>query len=283
MRILTILAKWGTEKYADAEGHVDDIFVRQLPDVDRECVVVDNALPRDAVTREGRRTLVGGDNSFWEFSAFDRGIAAVGSRIRDFDLVHLATSAFNTLYTGYLERFLPNVLAAVAGRPVCLGHLDCYNETIDLQSYRSRHWVRTSFLFLPPAELAALGSAVGVAVPERFFTGNPASPFRADAPMSATYRRLITDWLGGTDIGQGVRWHSRIAAGDDGASLFERKALAIMNEHMFSIRLRAMGCRLTDVTWLSARLREQPGEEPDWNTPWRRQLAERDRDRVIVT
>jgi hypothetical protein len=282
MRILTILARSGTEKYPDAERQIDDIFGRQLPDVERECLVVDNALPADHVTRGARRALIGGDNSFWEFSAFDRALEVAGPHVWEFDLVHLATSAFSTLYTGYLERFLPGVLGAVTGRPVCLGHIDCYNETIRVLSFRSRHWVRTSFLLLPPAELKALGSAVGVREAGRFFSGDPASPFRADAPISDTYRRLIAEWLGGGDIGQGVRWHSRIAASRDEPSMFEQKALAILNEHLFSIRLRAMGCRLIDVTWLSARLQEQPAAVVDWDTPWRRQLAERDRDRVVV-
>jgi hypothetical protein len=79
-----------------------------------------------------------------------------------------------------------------------------------------------------------------------------------------------------------MRWHSRVAPSAEDLSLFEGKAIAIVNEHLLSIRLRAMGCRLIDVTWLSARLREAPGSGVDWEAGWQRQLAERDRDRVLV-
>ena len=282
VRILTILARRGTEKYPDAEREIDEIFRRQLPEVERERVVVDNELPAGHLQREGGRTLIGGDNTWWEFSAFDRAIASVGSRIWAFDLVHLATSAFNTLYTGYLERFDLACLQAVARRAACLGHIDCYNEPVDILTFRSQHWMRTSFLFLPPAELKALGTLVGSRDRGRFFTGDPAVPFRADAPLSASYRRLITDWLTGGDTGQGMRWHSRLAPSPEALSMFEGKAMAIINEHLLAIRLRAMGCRVLDVTWLSARLREGPASDVAWDTGWQRQLAERDRDRVLV-
>jgi hypothetical protein len=282
MRILTILARLGTEKYPEAEPQIDELFRQRLPGVERERVVVDNALPAGHLERERDRTLIGGDNSFWEFSAFDRVIEWLGPRIWAFDLVHLATSAFNTLYTAYLDRFDATCLRAIAGRPVCLGHVDCYNEPIEVFSFRSQHWVRTSFLFLPPAELKALGTLVGTRDRARFFSGDPSCPFRADAPLSDAYRRLITSWLEGGDTGQGMRWHSRVAPSPEDLSLFEGKAIAIINEHLLSIRLRAMGCRLIDVTWLSARLQEAPGSGVAWETGWQRQLAERDRDRVFV-
>jgi hypothetical protein len=37
------------------------------------------------------------------------------------------------------------------------------------------------------------------------------------------------------------------------------------------------------VTWLSASLKAGDARAVDWNTPWRRQLAGRDRDQVVLT
>jgi hypothetical protein len=92
---------------------------------------------------------------------------------------------------------------------------------------------------------------------------------------------LITDWLTGGDIGQGVQWHTRIGLDKRNLPEFERKALAILNEHLLGIRLRAAGCRTIDVTWLSGQL-ARGRTQIDWNTPWSRQLSERDRDAVVV-
>ena len=131
------------------------------------------------------------------------------------------------------------------------------------------------------AELGILGSAVSAGDRDRWFSGNPERPFRDDAPLSANYKRLITDWLGGLDTGQGVSWHSQIAA-DERLALFEQKALAILNEQLLSARLRAAGCQLVDVTWLASRI-EGGVARVDWQTPWWQQTAGREVDAVRVT
>lgn len=280
-RVLTILARFGTEQYANAEREIAELFGRQMPAVDRDILVVDNARPRHAVeAREDGTIVIGGDNSAREFSAFDRAIEFTGSRIWSYDLVHFATSAFNRLYVAYLERFNTRLLEALAGRAVCVGHIDCYNEPIEVLTYRSQHWIRSCFFVMPPEEVRALGSFVSVSEPTRFFSGDPAEPFRADAPISHRYREYITHWLTGGDIGQGVEWHSRFALTRETLPEFEQKTRAILNEQLLGIRLRAMGCRAIDVTWLSAMLRHRAPHDIAWNTSWREQLANRDRDVV---
>jgi hypothetical protein len=194
--------------------------------------------------------------------------------------VNLATAAFAEMYDGYLERFRTPVLDAIVRQSVCLGHIDCYNEPIEVLGHTSQHWVRTSCVFLPPAELRILPTLRLSGDRSTWFGGDPDDPFRADAPLSANYRRLIVEWLTGEDIGQGVRWHTRLEL--DAASLpaFEHKALAILNEHLLSIELRAAGCRNIDVTWLSTLL--ERGEFVDWDMPWWEQLRQRDRGQVHV-
>jgi hypothetical protein len=282
-RILTILARFGTDDYPHAERQIADIFCSQLPEVTRTVVVVDNALPSDVVREAPDGFLLGGDNAAREFSAFDRAIDFIGSGIWGYDLVHFATSAFNTLYVSYLRRFTGTVFAAVAGRPVCLGHIDCYNKPVDVLTYRSQHWMRSCFFFLPPAEVKALGTFVSLKDGTDLFSGSAAAPFRADAPLCERYRRYVTDWLAGADIGQGVEWHSSFDLTPATVPTFERKALSILNEHLLSIRLRALGCHLVDVTWLSTMLRGRNILEIPWPTDWREQLATRDNDAVVIS
>lgn len=279
-RILSILARAGLTQYATAEEDLAQLFARQLPDASRDVIVVDNLLPADVREISPHRVLIGGDNACWEFSAFDAAVRHAGARLFEYDWVHLATSAFGQLYTSYLDRFTPAVLAAAAGRAACVCHLDCYNREIVVEGVASQHWARTAFLLLPPAAVAALGSFVSVREPARFFSGDPRDPFRADAPLSAQYRDYIIQWLTGQDTGQGGAWHSPMTLTAAMLPRFEAKALAILNEHSLSIRLRRQ-CALIDVTWLSAELRRRApngGPAIDWRTPWRAQLAGRDRD-----
>jgi hypothetical protein len=281
-RILTILARFGTNQYPRAEPDIDEIFERQLPEVQRTVIVVDNASPRHFVERRPNGALIGGDNQAREFSAFDCALDFVGRSIWSYDLVHFATSAFRTLYVAYLDRFDAEVLGAINGRPVCLGHVDCYNEAIEVMTYRSQHWVRSCFFFLSPTEVKALGRFAFVNDGHRFFSGNPDAPFRPDAPISPNYREYIAKWLAGVDIGQGVAWHSGFALTDEALEAFEHKTVSILNEQLLGIRLRALGCRLIDVTWLSRQLRRQSPAEIPWSTSWRQQLANRDADSLRV-
>ena len=251
--------------------------------VQRRVVVVDNALPRDVVDqRSDGSVLIGGDNSSREFSAFDRAIEFAGADIWSYDFVHFATSAFNTLYVAYLDRFVPSLLAAAAGRPACIGHIDCYNEPVEVATYQAQHWIRSCFFFLPPAEVKALGSLVSIADGRRYFSGDPDAPFRADAPLDGQYREYITQWLTGAGVGQGVTWHSTFRVTPDTLGAFEQKARTLLNEQLLSIRLQALGCRLVDVTWLSAMLRVHQPQEVPWGASWREQLANRDRDARVV-
>lgn len=282
-RILTILARFGTDQYPRAEQEIDEIFQRQLPDVQRTVIVVDNALPPHFVEQRPNGALIGGDNRAREFSAFDRALDFVDRSIWSYDLVHFATSAFRTLYVAYLDRFEAEVLGAINGRPVCLGHVDCYNEPIEVLTYRSQHWVRSCFFFLPPTEVRALGRFGFVSDGRRLFSGDPDAPFRLDAPISPNYRDYILNWLAGADIGQGVTWHSGFALGLDTLPAFEHKAISILNEQLLGIRLRALGCSVIDVTWLWTQLRRQNATAAiPWSASWQEQLANREADALRV-
>lgn len=280
MRILTLFARFGSEHYATALADVDALYARQLPGTERTTIVVDNALDTDYESRlSDTCVVIGGDNREWEFSGWDRALAHVGGDLREFDLVNLCTSAFRTLYVSYLDRIDGRLLAALRGRGVALGHIDYFPTPVRLRSYCSQHWLRTSFLFLPPEELLALAPLATMGNGRGLFSGDPGEPFSPDAPISANYRTLIMNWLTGAGTGQGVAWHSRFSLTEDTRALFEGKATAMLNEQMFSIRLRAQGCRLVDVTWAHGVLTSS-GSLPPTIPDWRTQLAHRPVDAI---
>jgi len=280
MRIITLLARHGTATYSDSVEAIDALFKRQMPDVAHDLLVIDNALPEHhQASREGRHTLIGAPNAHWEFSAWDRGTAWLGAGLDRYDLVHLATSAFRTLYTRYLDRFDAGMLGLVRGRAAAVGHIDYYNEPVTIGDLSLRSWLRSSFIFLPPTELRLLGSLVSIADARSLFSGDPVAPFREDAGLSTSYRRYIIDWLTGPGTGQGVEWHSRFESNHETLSRFEAKAMAILNEQMLSVRLRAQGCTLVDATWLATRhARLQTGEALGAIPAWRWQITRRDVD-----
>jgi hypothetical protein len=270
LRVLSILVRHGIVKYATAESELDALYQRQLPDVDRELIVVDNAIDGGTLERRSGRTLIGGDNSSHEFSGFDRAIAHVGPRLWEFDFVQLATSAFQQPYSGYLPHISTLMLEAIRGRHAALGHLDYYQEPVEIRGYQSQYWMRTALFFLPVTEAGALHSFVSIGA-DGVFSGDPREPFAAGAPLDARYRQYLIDWLTGDGLGQGVVWHSKFPLNAETLPTFQHRARAIMNEHLLSLRLRALGCRLIDVTWLLAQL-QTPGTRIDLDPDWRDQL-----------
>jgi hypothetical protein len=279
VRILTIFARHGSAKYTEALDELHLFYKRRLPSVRYDLVVVDNALGDAYRLEPFEDRVIAGSNRFWEFSAWDEGLAHVGHRVWDYDFVHLVTSAFRTLYTRYIDRFDELMLESISGRGAAVGHIDYYNEPVVVLGNRSQAWIRTSFVFLPPAELATLGSLVCVSRPEAFFSPDPERPFRKDAPLSENYRRYILDWLTGPGTGQGVVWHSRFEVTPETLPHFQAKALAMLNEQMLAVRLRRQGCALVDATWLATQAARGNLSAALKPIPyWRVQLAQRDTD-----
>jgi len=279
MRILTLFVRHGTAKYTEALDDLRAFQRRRLPEVRHDMLIVDNGPEAPSPTPGAE--VIRGSNRRWEFSAWDDGLAHVGARVRDYDLVHLVTSAFNTLYTRYIDRIGPALLEEVAGRATALGHVDWYNEPVELLGYPGQAWLRSSFVFIPPAELLTLGSLVGCTAEPEIFSGDPTSPFRPEAPVSPNYRRYVYDWLTGPGTGQGVTWHSRFVLDRESLPFFQAKAMAIFNEQMLAIRLRLQGCAMVDATWLATELGTRPSTRRRQPFPhWRVQLSQRDTDAV---
>jgi hypothetical protein len=83
--------------------------------------------------------------------------------------------------------------------------------------------------------------------------------------------------LTGNGTGQGVEWHSRFGLTPESLPFFKAKALAILNEQMLSVRLRAQGCALIDATWLSTK-QLQSRARLETIPSWRWQVTTRDTD-----
>jgi hypothetical protein len=273
-RVLTIMARFGTDHYAGADSRIRAILAATCPQTDCHMLIVDNALDKGFESELSPFTrLIGGEGCAREFSAWDRAIAHLGRGITTYDVVHFATAAFEQLYVRYINSFDDRVIRLIADRAIAVGHIDYYPHPIAIFGAVSQHWLRSSYMFVAPRELQMLGRMAG-ADRAALFGGTVEHPFRADAPISQGYRKLIVDWLTSEmGTGQGTAWHSRFELTQKTHGLFEDKALAIVNEHLLSIRLRSLGCRTVDVIWLSTML--NGGGLPDEVPGWRQQLASR--------
>jgi hypothetical protein len=259
LRVVALMARYGDEKYPGALEDLLAFYERTLDRGDAvEVLVVDNRLPPSAAQAQQAPAppspvravhLAGGDNSAWEWSAWERGRALFADQIAGADLVHLVTDAFRNPPTQYLEDIDRTQLMECVERQFCLGSLDMYLTPHTAFEHSIQTWIRTCFFFLPPGALLRLGSLLSVTEPGPLFSGSPEAPFAQDAPMDPGLQQIFLDWL--TGPGQfGVQWHSRFALSAQTLPLFQAKTVSLLNELLLSARLRAAGVTLVDASYL---------------------------------
>ena len=213
--------------------------------------IIDNKIEKefDGVDLESGFRLLSGDNAQREFSGFQKVITKYRKEIESYDVIHFVTSAFDQLYTGYRDYFDLNYLYPILHRPYCLGHIDTYDEPIELMGVSSQSWIRTCFFFLSPTSLYSIKDVNSLKERGEIFDGK--GNFRENGSIDITYQNYIKRWLKGERM-QGVAWHGAVKDGSE----FMDKTLAILNEHMLSIKFRTSGVKLIDFYWLMRNIKE---------------------------
>ena len=266
MNILCLFVRYGTTAYPDALAKLDAWYERNGLQSQRTLWIIDNQLPPETPPQllAPGVELRAGDNSCGEFSAWQRALGEARNAQVKCDLVHFVTSAFNVLFTSYLDFFHPKMIGYVAARNVCLGHIDRYDAPVKLEGTTLRNWIRTCFFFLSAESALALEPWAAFRDPARFFATPTTCKFKTNAPLSSGYRNRITAWLSGENMGGHV-WHSAIRPGQGGQTArFQQKTLAILNEHRLAVTLRQRGIPLADFCSLWSH-RASPVEE--WPAP----------------
>ena len=281
MRILSLMVRHGTQQYADAPQKLKALFAEFMPRIKHELVIADNALaPGVTGALDDGTMILGAPNDCQEFSAWQHAMEHFGEGLLDYDFVNLVTSAFNNGYIKYLYRFNESMLEQARGKRCAVGHISAYERSVTIRGFSSRHWLRTSFIMAQPAELLRLGSIISFPEPEAVFSHDPQAPFLPDCGLCATYQNYLLVWLTGVDLPAENRWEFCFRLTRESMPRFISKSLAIMNEHMLSIRLRAQGCALAEAIWLDSMTRA--GTVPEVIPSWVEQLYQRDTDAVIV-
>jgi hypothetical protein len=253
MKILVLLICYGTGKTTPALARLKGIHAALRDGHEREYLVVDNAMtPGYRQQLDPQTLLIGGDNTHREFSGTDRGLAFVGPRLAEFGLVHLTTETFETDYQHYLGLLTPKILTWVLEKKACVGHIDAYPREVTLFGVRSRAWIRSCFLLAPAAAIRALGSLVTADGSGTFFTDDPRRPFHPAAPIDQLYQQYLWQWLTGSGgAAAEINCHrDPFAVTAETFDRFKAKAVAVVNEHGLSVRLRTAGCPTVDLEWL---------------------------------
>jgi polysaccharide biosynthesis protein PslH len=216
-----------------------------LSGIDYSLLVVDNLEPGEWSHPISSLVVhAGGDNSAWEFSAFDRGLRQLerdGSR-RSRDLYLFVTDA----YAAYGDEFLALIDRGVFERALssgaCLGWVDSWPDEFDVFGHRVREWLRTSFLVVPADVLPRLRPFATPIDRGRLFSTDPREPFLAKAPISTNLKEYLVHWLARGEPRHPLeRWHSHFELDKSSFGFFMDKVCAILREYLLSARIREAG------------------------------------------
>ena len=262
MRILSILVRYNTTKYPDALQQL----INWQKNLEARCdtIVVDNSITSEC-TQEIQKdvVLIRGDNSFWEFSAWDKGISYVANRLYNYDLVNFVSESFYQSLKIFrcLELMSSPILEKIINENIALGHIDAFPEPVTICNYVSRIWLCTAHFLLSPSTVDKLKSINSLSGNEHIFSGNINYPFCSDAIIDSAYQEYLVGWLTGSNKKPWplFNYHSKKSLNQKSLKLFQQKTTAIINEHLLTIRLLKLRCTIVDALWLFHHINEMNG------------------------
>jgi glycosyltransferase involved in cell wall biosynthesis len=265
-QLTVVFLQYDREKY---EGALETLMALLcgLDNVSFRLIVVDNGEPGDWRHQISERvTHIGGDNSAWEFSAFDKGLAFARKNGFKQDLFAFVTDAYAAYGSDFLDLINEDIIEATLDWNACVGWVDAYPEEVELYGHRYREWLRTSFILVPHGIIDSLEPFAFPIDEKKVFGRQKNQKFADGSPVGDQLQKFLSDWLldePGVEKTLSTKWHSNFKLTDKNESFFRQKASAIIREQMLSIRLREANIPVYDFR-LFSRLEKHYANQKFW-------------------
>lgn len=241
MKILVLFVQYGQNKYPDALKNIEHL----LKDICTECtfVVIDNSIETNYEEIIDGIHYINGDNTCWEFSAWDSALGRLENNIKSFDLICFATSALFAQDTTHLQFLSYDVLEAAILRNAIVGKIDITQENMALSSVHFNRWMRTSLFFMPPKVVHELGTLTTLYSEECFFSNDFRNPFNEQGIINDALKSKILFFLTAPQSD----YHSRFDLSPTTLPFFKAKTHAILNEYALTLKIIQSDIPLMDL------------------------------------
>jgi hypothetical protein len=218
-------------------------------------VYIDNSIPNQAPRLLGENEFaLGGDNTYLEFSGWQKGLQFARERDLVGDVCLFANDTF--MKQSVFHRRLVNAAALRCSikYDAMLGKRMVAPVAGEIFGNQLIPYIRTHLFMLPGRVLERLSSVVSLDSRsiDQLFLGkyDPAIPlFRADAPVSISIRDFVTSHLHSS-------WYRKMPYTAEHFDELRAKAISILNAFLLSIRVYQRGYPLVSYPGASAYLRD---------------------------
>lgn len=247
MKILVLFVQFGKETYPNSFSDLKKWYL-QFTELEPIFVLIDNFLSEDCYD-EHNNLILSGDNTVFEFTAWDKYLKKNKEYLKKFHLIHFVTSAFKMIYDGYLNHFKDSLFLHLTKNLSIAGHVDMYPTECKINSKNFQSWVRTCFFFMSPHTLSKINYQItSEKNSSNYFSRKNLNPF-IESKFSINYIQYVTNWLCGDGVNT-VKWHSQFELNSQTKEKFISKSLAILNESLFSIKIREANIQILDVGYI---------------------------------
>ncbi|MRR08613.1 hypothetical protein EG831_00650 [bacterium] len=258
--VLVIYVQYDQGKFQSSVAEFKRYFDRCRRGSFQYCIVDNKDETRPAARLAPDEVVIGGDNSYREFSGWLRGIQYALRLERSPDAVMFANETYRLNAGEYRHCLTDELFEFVIGQSACAGLTYAFNShrgwlrfvthqpaMYKVKNEQFNHWVRSNVLILPYPVLQRL-EWPQLRASEFFAEIYDQQPFRDDAPLSNNLKRMLREYLCPTGGAVGrAAWHSSFTLTADNYGLFTTKATCILDEMSLVPAIRRTGAALVDI------------------------------------
>lgn len=236
MKVLVLFLQYDTEKYPYAL-HYFKKYLTYINEHEITILTIDNKNEKLPFTKLSKNEyIIGGDNTLWEFSGWQKGVECLNSNEINYDCIIFANDSFlapaggSSDLSGIINNqsinesyYTNSLIGELVGKDTNAVIFGCY----------IKDYIRTHCFIMPKELVQKLNSipTIGIdALNQCIDETYQGKYFKDDAPISKNFQKMWVNHIK-------TYWHSRIKP-EDNWELYRMKTLAVLNEIFLTVRVR---------------------------------------------
>lgn len=226
-------------------------YLAKIPNCHITYLRVDNKNEKAFIQNTSKNIYtIGGDNTFNEFSGWQKGFINLTTHNIRSDLILFVNDMFLSPGESFLKDYASIELLCKSLIHDCIiGRIDSTNQQFTIYDYDVSQWVCTNCFLAPRKAIETIKDLVSIkdSLDDFLPSAYPISAgktlnqeklalhlFKEDAPLNNTYKLWLVEWLT-------KRWHSKFEINERTWVLFRTKVRNILNESLLTARLKRAG------------------------------------------